>query len=439
MRMTENNDIKAMTGKEEKYMGLLEEITAEENMALARQRVKRNKGSAGIDGMSVQELDKYFMENGTAIRQSVMEGKYRPRPVRGVEIPKDNGKKRQLGIPTAVDRTIQQAITMKLTPIFEPLFSDTSYGFRPGRSAHDAINKCLEYLNEGYVWTVDMDLEKFFDNVNQSKLIQLLSDQIPDGRVISLIHKYLRAGRIWCGRFDETTCGVPQGGPLSPLCANILLNELDHELERRGHKFVRYADDMVIFCKSKASAEQTLEHIIPYIEKKLFLKVNKEKTVVAYATRIKFLGFGFSKRKDGFKPRVHDKSKAKMRKKVEYLTQRNDGKSYEQRKIDLKRYVQGWVSYFKIAQMKTFLQEVDAWMRRRIRSQIWTRWKRVRTRYSKLRQLGANHNQAMRMANSRKGSWHLAKAKELSIFISNDRLARAGYQFFLPYYETVKA
>ena len=226
---------------------------------------------------------------------------------------------------------------------------------------------------------------------------------------------------------------------MSPLCANILLNELDHELERRGHKFVRYADDMVIFCKSKASAEQTLKHIIPYIEKKLFLKVNVEKTVVAYATRIKFLGFGFVRGKDGFKPRVHEKSKAKMRKKVEYLTQRNDGKSYEQRKIDLKRYVQGWVNYFKIAQMKTFLQEVDAWMRRRIRSQIWTRWKKVRTRYSKLRQLGANHNQAMRMANSRKGSWHLAKTKELNTFISNDRLARAGYQFFLPYYETVKA
>jgi len=240
--MAENNDIKATTGKEEKTMGLLEEITAESNMALARQRVKRNKGSAGIDGMTVQELDQYFMVNGAVIRQSIMDGKYRPQPVRGVEIPKDNGKKRQLGILTAVDRTIQQAITMKLTPIFEPLFSDTSYGFRPGRSAHNAINKCIEYLNDGYIWTVDMDLEKFFDNVNQSKLIQLLSDQIDDGRVISLIHKYLKAGRVWCGRYDETACGVPQGGPLSPLCANVVLNELDHELERRGHKFVRYAD-----------------------------------------------------------------------------------------------------------------------------------------------------------------------------------------------------
>jgi group II intron reverse transcriptase/maturase len=437
--MAENNDIKAKTGKEEKIMGLLEEITAESNMALARQRVKRNKGSAGIDGMTVQELDQYFMESGAGIRQSIMDGKYRPQPVRGVEIPKDNGKKRQLGIPTAVDRTIQQAITMKLTPIFEPLFSDTSYGFRPGRSAHDAINKCLEYLNDGHVWTVDMDLEKFFDNVNQSKLIQLLSDQIDDGRVISLIHKYLKAGRVWCGRYDETACGVPQGGPLSPLCANVVLNELDHELERRGHKFVRYADDMIIFCRSKASAEQTLKHIIPYIEKKLFLKVNMEKTVVAYATKIKYLGFGFTKSKDGFKPRVHTKSKAKMRKKVEYLTQRNDGKSYEERKIALRRFVVGWVNYFKAAQMNSFLKEVDGWMRRRIRSQIWTRWKRMRTRYSRLRQLGADHGTALKMASSRKGSWRIAKTKELSTFISNERLARAGYQSFFPYYVTVKA
>ncbi len=420
-------------------MGMLEEITAPQNMALARQRVKRNKGSAGIDGMTVQELDKFFMEKGAEIRQSIMDGKYRPQPVRGVEIPKDNGKKRKLGIPTAVDRVIQQAIAMKLTPVYEQIFSETSYGFRPGRSAHDAINKCLEYMNEGYVWAVDMDLEKFFDNVNQSKLIQLLSDRIEDGRVISLIHKYLRAGRVWCGRYDITTCGVPQGGPLSPLCANVMLNELDHELEKRRHKFVRYADDMLILCKSKASAEQTLKHIIPYIEKKLFLKVNTEKTVVAYVTKIKYLGFGFTKYNDTFKPTVHRKSKDKMLKKVEYLTQRNDGKSYDKRKTDLRRFVVGWVNYFKIALMKEFLKHVDEWMRRRIRSQIWTRWKRVRTRYNNLRRLGANHDTALKMAASRKGSWRLSRTPELNSFIDNDKLARAGYQFFLPYYEQVKA
>lgn len=419
-------------------MGMLEEITAPQNMALARQRVKRNKGSAGIDGMTVQELDKFFMEKGAEIRQSILDGKYRPQPVRGVEIPKDNGKKRKLGIPTAVDRVIQQAIAMKLTPVYEQIFSDTSYGFRPGRRAHDAINKCLEYMNEGYVWAVDMDLEKFFDNVNQSKLIQLLSDRIEDGRVISLIHKYLRAGRVWCGRYDETTCGVPQGGPLSPLCANIMLNELDKELEKRGHKWVRYADDMLILCKSKASAKQTLEHIIPYIEKKLFLKVNTEKTVVAYVTRIKYLGFGFKKYNGTFKPTVHRKSKDKMLKKVEYLTQRNDGKSYDKRKTDLRRFVIGWVNYFKIAMMKGFLKHVDEWMRRRIRSQIWTRWKKVRTRYNNLRRLGANHDDALKMAASRKGSWRLSRTPELNSLIDNDKLASAGYQFFLPYYEQVR-
>ena len=274
----------------------MERIVSRGNLNKAYKRVKKNKGAGGVDGMSVDELLQYLKDNGEVIRESVLAGKYKPAPVRRVEIPKDNGKKRMLGIPTAVDRVIQQAIAQVLTPVDEPGFVETRYGFRPGKSAHDAIRKCQEYLNAGYVWTVDMDLEKFFDTVNQSKLIEILSREIKDGRVISLIHKYLKAGAVWCGRFEETTTGVPQGGPLSPLCANIMLNELDHELEKRGHRFARYADDMVIFCKSKASAVQALEHIIPYIERKLFLKVNREKTEVSYAGRIKFLGYGFYKR-----------------------------------------------------------------------------------------------------------------------------------------------
>ena len=311
-RIAQNN----ITNADRQADGMLEEIVSPENLNRAYKRVKKNKGVGGVDGMGVDELLQYLKDNGEEIRQSILAGTYRPQPVRRVEIPKEGGKKRKLGIPTAVDRVIQQAIAQVLTPIYEPKFVETSYGFRPKRSAHDALKKSREYLNDGKVWAVDMDLEKFFDTVNQSKLMEVLARDIKDGRVLSLIHKYLRAGVVWCGHFEDTEVGVPQGGPLSPLCANIMLNELDHELERRGHSFVRYADDMVIFCGSKASAEQTLRHIIPFIEKKLYLKVNREKTVVAYAGKIKFLGYGFYKGKKGFALRVHAKTKAKMKARV---------------------------------------------------------------------------------------------------------------------------
>ncbi len=249
-RITENN----VTNTDRKVDGLLEQIVSTENLNRAYKHVKRNKGAGGVDGMGVDELLQYLKDNGEEIRESILAGKYQPAPARRVEIPKEDGKKRKLGIPTAVDRVIQQAIAQVLTPIYEPKFVETSYGFRPGRSAHDALRKCQTYLEEGYVWAVDMDLEKFFDTVNQGKLMEILSRDIKDGRVLSLIHKYLRAGAVWCGRFEDTEIGVPQGGPLSPLCANIMLNELYHELVKRGHRFVRYADDMVILCKSKANA-----------------------------------------------------------------------------------------------------------------------------------------------------------------------------------------
>ncbi len=434
-RMTENNT----TNADRQVSGLLEEIVSAGNLNRAYKRVKRNKGAGGVDGMRVDELLQYLRDKGDEIRESIRAGAYEPQPVRRVEIPKENGKTRKLGIPTAVDRVIQQGIAQVLTPIYEPKFAETSYGFRPGRSAHDALRKSLEYLREGYVWTVDMDLEKFFDTVNQSKLMEILSRDVKDGRVLSLIHKYLRAGAVECGRFVDTEIGVPQGGPLSPICANIMLNELDHELERRGHKFVRYADDMVIFCKSKASAEQTLEHIIPYIERKLFLKVNREKTVVAYAGKIKFLGYGFYKSRKGFSLRVHQKSQKKMRQRVKELTSRRTVNDYEGWKRKLKRFVVGWVNYYRLADMKTLLQGTDEWMRRRIRMVFWKKWKRVRTRYKNLRKLGVSTRNAGILANTRKGYWRTASSPILNAALSNDRLVKAGFQMFLPYYKSVAA
>ena len=434
-RITENN----VTNADRNVNSLLERIVSPENLNQAYKRVVRNKGAGGVDGMKVGELLQYLKDNGGEIREAVLAGKYKPAPVRRVEIPKENGKKRMLGIPTAVDRVIQQAIAQVLTPIYEPEFVETSYGFRPGKSAHDAIRKCQEYLNEGYVWAVDMDLEKFFDTVNQSKLIEILPRKIKDGRVISLIHKYLRAGAVYCGKFEDTTIGVPQGGPLSPLCANIMLNELDHELKKRGHCHVRYADDMVILCRSKASAKQTLEHIIPYIERKLFLKVNQEKTEVAYAGKIKFLGYGFYKNQKGFQLRVHEKSKGKMKAKVKRLTRRRYVPDYEGWKRGLKQFITGWVNYYKLADMGNWLKRIDEWMRKRIRMVFWKRWKRVRTRYRNLKKLGISNSNAGILANSRKGYWRIAGSPILNTALSNERLERDGFQYFFSYYKSVTA
>ena len=390
---------------------LLEAILDRDNMNAAYLKVKQNAGAPGVDKMTVGALLPYLKEHGEKLLEKLYRGRYKPSPVRRKEIPKENGKMRQLGIPTAVDRMVQQAIAQVLTPIFEPQFVETSYGFRPGRSAHDALRKCIDYLNDGYVWTVDMDLEKFFDTVNHSKLAQVLSKTIKDGRVISLIHKYLNAGVMKDGRFERTEDGVPQGGPLSPLCANILLNELDHELERRGHKFVRYADDMVIFCRSKASAMQTLEHIVPYIEGKLFLKVNREKTVVSHAEGIKFLGYGFHQRKDEtfFRLVVHPKSIAKLRAKVKELTVRNKPRTKEEWQKELRLFIHGWVNYFKLADMKTCLRGIDEWMRRRIRMVFLKRWKRVRTKLRNLQRIGLSVEEAKAVAFCRKGLWRVKR------------------------------
>ena len=339
-RITENNDIITdfQTDK------LLEKILSNDNLNQAFKKVKSNKGAGGVDGMKVDELLSFLKNNGKQLKQQIMEGKYKPNPVRRVEIPKETkGEFRKLGVPTVVDRVFQQAITQVLSPIYEKQFSENSYGFRPCRSAHDALKQCQTNVNDGYVYVVDMDLEKFFDTVCQSKLIEVLSRTIKDGRVISLIHKYLNAGVISRGVFEKTEVGMPQGGPLSPLLSNIMLNELDKELTHRGHRFVRYADDCMIFCKSRKSAERTLENIIPFIEGKLFLKVNRSKTSVEHISRVKYLGYSFYRYRGKCRFRVHPKSIVKMKNKIRELTNRSNGWGNEYRALKLTQYIRGVV------------------------------------------------------------------------------------------------
>lgn len=432
-RITENTN----TDADRKEKRLLERILSANNLNTAYKQVRRNKGAHGVDGMEVEHLLQYLKENGKELTKSVLDGKYHPNPVRRVEIPKDNGKMRTLGIPTAVDRVIQQAITQELIPLFEPQFAETSYGFRPKRSAHDALKKCKEYANQGYTYVVDMDLEKFFDTVNQSKMIEILNRTVKDGRVVSLIHKYLTAGAMNRGKYEETKLGLVQGGNVSPLCSNIMLNELDHELERRGIRFVRYADDMLLFAKTKRSAQRILEHIVPFIEDKLLLRVNQEKTVVAYIEKVKFLGYGFYPTKEGIKLRVHAKSIRKMKAKVRELTSRSNALGYELLKLKLKQFITGWVNYFKLADMKKQLRAIDEWMRRRIRMYIWKRWKKIRTRYDMLKKLGLNHNTALKFACTRKGYWRIANSQILKVTVTDARLREVGYTFFLDYFKTV--
>jgi group II intron reverse transcriptase/maturase len=435
LRITENN----ATDADVPEARLLEEILERDNMNRAYKRVKSNKGAHGVDGMNVDDLLTYLTIHGEAIKHAIREGKYKPNPVRRVEIPKEEGKTRPLGIPTVVDRVIQQAIAQVLSPIYERQFSDNSFGFRPNRSAHGAIKRSLENIDAGYKYVVDMDLEKFFDTVNQSKLIEVLGRTIKDGRVISLIHRYLNAGVVEQHSYRETAEGVPQGGPLSPLLSNIMLNELDKELTKRGHRFVRYADDLMIFSKSKRAAERTLSNIIPFIEGKLFLKVNKTKTVVGYVGKVKFLGMAFYVYKGKARVRIHPKSVAKMRAKIKLLTARSNGWSNEGRIVKLKQYIRGWINYFKAADIKSLLKETDEWMRRRIRMIYWKQWKKPKTKYTMLKRFGIDEQKSWEFAYTRKGYWRTANSPILKRSLQNDVLKKMGYLFFSDYYHKALA
>jgi group II intron reverse transcriptase/maturase len=428
-RITENNHIITNFQTDR----ILERILDRDNLNVAYKRVKSNKGAGGIDGMDVEELLPYLRENRERIIKNLREGKYKSDPVRGVEIPKEEkGKVRELGIPTVVDRVIQQAIAQILTPIFEEQFSEYSYGFRPRRGAHDALKQCQRNVDDGYIYVVDMDLEKFFDTVSQSKLIEVLSRTVKDGRVVSLIHKYLNAGVIISGMFERTEVGVPQGGPLSPLLSNIMLNELDKELTRRGHRFVRYADDCMIFSKSIKSAERTLTNIIPYIEGKLYLKVNRDKTCVAQISKVKYLGYGFYRYKGKCRLKVHRKSVSKMKDKIRILTSRSNGWGNDYRAVKIKQFIVGWVNYFKLANMKSLMLETDEWLRRKIRAIFWKQWKRVRTRYRILTKYGLPEWKVHEIANCRKGIWRSAFI--LNSVLTKKEIASRGFMSMADYY-----
>lgn len=413
-------------GVNEYASGLLEKILHRDNMNLAYKRVKGNKGSHGVDGMTVNELLQFLKQNGNQIRQSILVGTYKPQPVRRVEIPKPDGGKRLLGIPTVVDRVIQQAIAQVLTPIYEMQFSANSYGFRPGRDAKQAILKCKEYIDAGYTWAVDIDIAKYFDTVNHDKLMRLLSETIEDSRVLSLIRKYLQSGVMLHGVVQETEEGCPQGGNLSPLLSNIMLNELDIELSKRGLKFCRYADDANIYVRSQKAATRVMASITRFLEQELRLKVNKEKSAVDRPWKLKFLGFSFYPKKGGIGIRVHPKPVKKFKQKLKEITGRNNAMSMEQRREKLRQCIIGWVNYFGMADMKASAKSLDEWLRRRIRMCFWKQWKKIRTKQENLVKLGLEPRKAREYANTRKSYWHTANSPILTRTLTNDYLKKIG-------------
>ena len=414
---------------------LLEEILSRGNMTLAYKRVKANKGASGIDGITVEEIDEYVKAHWVEVREQIRKRKYQPQPVRRVEIPKPNGGVRNLGIPNVIDRIIEQAITQVLTPIAEPHFSENSYGFRPKRRAQQAVIKLLEYLNDGYEYIVDIDLEKFFDNVPQDKLMTLVGKLIHDPDTESLISKYLRAGVMVRGRYEKTEKGTPQGGNLSPLLSNIMLDELDKELEARKLRFVRYADDCVIAVGSSAAANRVMHTITDWIERKLGLKVNMTKTKVTRPSGLKYLGFGFWKdSKDGqWKARPHQDSVAKFKRKLKELTKRSWSVLMDLRILKLNEVIRGWINYFKIGGMKQKLKDIDERLRTRMRIVIWKQWKTGEKRYWGLRKLGAPEWMARQSAGFENHYQTVAKTTGLHL-ISKEILAKRGLLSCLDYY-----
>jgi group II intron reverse transcriptase/maturase len=416
---------------------LWERVWERQNLLAALERVERNGGAAGMDGMPVEELRPYLKEHWLEIREALDQQTYQPNPVRRVEIPKPDGGVRQLGIPTVLDRLLQQAISQVLTPLFEPLFSNHSYGFRPGRSAHQAIKQAQMYVQAGYEWVVDIDLEKFFDRVNHDMLMARVARVVKDKRVLKLIRAYLNSGVMVNGVVLDTEEGTPQGGPLSPLLSNIMLDDLDKELEKRGHKFVRYADDCNIYVQTRRAGERVMESVKTFLEKKLKLKVNPKKSKVDRATRVKFLGFSFYKRKGEVLIRVATRSLERFREKLRRLTKRTRSGKLEDIIQEINQYTMGWMGYYRQAKTPSVFEGLDSWIRRRMRQMVWKRWKRGTTRYRNLVKMGVPKWRAQEGAGG-KSPWHMSKSPVINEALSNARLRNAGLKSLKTRYEELR-
>lgn len=416
---------------------LMERILSRENLTSALKRVERNKGSHGVDDMPVQNLRAHIKKHWESMKMELLEGTYEPQPVRRVEIPKPDGGVRLLGIPTVTDRFIQQAIAQVLTTIYDPMFSDHSYGFRPSRSAHDAVRKAKGYIQEGYRWVVDIDLEKFFDKVNHDKLMGTLAKRIEDKRLLKLIRKYLESGIMINGIVTTSEEGTPQGGPLSPLLSNIVLDELDKELERRGHRFVRYADDANIYVKTKKAGNRVMDSITLFIEGKLKLKVNLSKSAVDRPWKRKFLGFSFTFHKEP-KVRIAKESVKRMTVKIREITSRKKPYPMEYRIEKLNQYLMGWCGYFALADTPSVFRDFDSWIRRRLRMCMWKNWKKPSTKVRNLVSLGVPKRKAYEWGNSRKSYWRISNSPILHRTLGNSYWNSQGLKSLLSRYETLR-
>jgi RNA-directed DNA polymerase len=397
---------------------LMEEVCGRENCKQALKRVKANKGSAGVDGMTVQQLPDFLKQHWPAIREQLLSGTYKPQPVRRVEIPKPDGGIRKLGIPTVLDRFIQQAVMQVLQSRWDRTFSNHSYGFRPGRSAHQAVEQAQQYIAAGYRWCVDLDLEKFFDRVSHDKLMARIETRVGDRRLLKLIGTFLKAGVMEEGLVSPVDEGTPQGGPLSPLLSNIVLDEFDRELERRGLRFARYADDCNVYVRSRRAGERVMESLKRFIMTKLKLRVNEQKSAVARPWERKFLGFSFTANREP-KRRIAPKAVIRFKEKVRELTRRTRGVSMERMAEDLSRYLRGWIGYFGKCQTPSVLEDLEKWTRRRLRSAIWKQWKRGTVRFAELRKRGVGKDLAAKTAGSAHGPWRLADSPGLHFALPN--------------------